>query len=210
MGLQPDCEMLTLFRQFWQCICTSTLGDSIIMQEEGNNLWHCLPNWSPKLSFQIDVSMVLQADCRDLTLFRQFWQCICTDTLDVLVIVLKESNNLWYCLPNWLPKLSFKLIWAWPFKQIAGISHCLDNFDNAFAPASRVYSISSWRRATICGIAFPIDAWNSATDLNQHCLVTRLQRSYTVQTVVTINLHQCLVCTCHCPGEGQQSVALPP
>jgi len=169
------------------------------------------PQLVPKTQLQINISMVWQADdWRDLTLFGQFWQCICTHVLDVCVIVLEKCYNLWHCLLNWWPKLSFKLVLAWPFKEIAEISHCSDSFDNAPAPIPWIYSLLSWRRATICGIASPIGARNTASNWYQHGLSGRLLRSHNVQTVLTMHLHQHIGFPHHCAAGGQQSVALPP
>ena len=159
---------------------------------------------------QIDISRAFQGNYWDLTLFRQFWQCICTSMSDKCVIVLEEGNNLWHCLLNCWPKLSLKLGSAWFEMQIAENLHCSDSFDNAFALAHRVYLLLSWRRATICGIASPIGAQNLASNLYQHGFTTGLLRSHTVQTVLTMHLHQPIGYVGYCIGEGQQSVALPP
>jgi len=122
------------------------------------------PQLLAKTQLQIGVSMAFQENSWDLTLLRQFWQCTSTYTLYILTLVLEESNNLWHCLPNWCPKHSFKLISAWPFRQIAKISQCSDSFDNAFAPAHRVFPSLCCRRATICGIASSVGARNSASN----------------------------------------------
>jgi len=87
---------------------------------------------------------------------------MCSGFSDVPVIVLEEGNDLWNCLSNWCSKLSLRLISEWPHKCFMEILRCSDSFNNAFTLAHCVYVLLCWRRATICGIASLIDAWNWA------------------------------------------------
>jgi len=99
---------------------------------------------------------------QDLTIICKFWQCMCNSFSDGWIIVLEESNNLWHCLSNSCPKFSLILLSAWHYKYNGEVSHCSDSFNNTFALVHWVDVSWCCRSATICGIAFPIGAWNSA------------------------------------------------
>ena len=125
MTLQADSSDLTLFRQFWQCICTSIPGYHVIVLKEGNNLRHCLTNWCVKLSFEFHISMALQTDCRDLTLFGQFRQYICTSASGSWVTVFKEENNLRKGRTDCGMKFDFQREWVMCCNQISITHHTL-------------------------------------------------------------------------------------
>ena len=94
------------------------LGWMCQISEGGQQSVGLPPQLVPKTQLEINVSMTLQVHHWDLTLFSQFWQYICTHASNKCVI-LEKGNKLGHCLSNWFPKLSFNLLLAWPYKQIA-------------------------------------------------------------------------------------------
>jgi len=191
-------------------MCSGFSDVPVVVLEKGNDLWNCLFNWCSKLSLRLisewpDNCFMKILHCSDsfnsaFALAHCVYVLLCWRRATICGIASL------ICPWNW----AFELISAWPYWWMVEISHCSDSFDNAFAPAPWVTPSSCFRRAMICGMAFPIGPQNSASNGYQHSLSGRLLRSHIVQTVSTMHLYQHLWWLHHHVLGEQWSVAWPP